>query len=226
MEVRLVGVAALCGYQRGAMTRGEAVCRVVETDELGGALGGDADLGSESGPETLAAPPDLGCQSVDSDPPPVGDHLRPGEGNFGVDRAACLVSATERGLCNREPVLPLSASAQLLLDSHGVASPEVIEGDHRPTQLRRGAQHRVRDHRRQPYLEALDVTPMHSNAAGREAGSVVASLPLTTGVVDEQLVAEVDYQRGCRIRDHRKVDAVLSSIAKSRHADAREPARP
>jgi hypothetical protein len=45
-------------------------------------------------------------------------------------------------------------------------------------------------------------------------------------VVDEEPVAEVDYQRGCRIRDHLKVDEVLTSIAKSSHADARQPARP
>src|SRR5262249_33017449 len=50
LEVGLVDVAALRRYQRGAVTRGEAVCCVVETDELGGAFGGDADLGSESGP--------------------------------------------------------------------------------------------------------------------------------------------------------------------------------
>jgi hypothetical protein len=84
----------------------------------------------------------------------------------------------------------------------------------------------VRDHRRQPYLQALDVTPVHSNAAGREAGREAASLPLTAGVVDDQTGAEVDYQRCCRIRDHLKVDEVLSSIAKSSNADAREPARP
>jgi hypothetical protein len=84
----------------------------------------------------------------------------------------------------------------------------------------------VRDHGRQPYLQALDVPPVHSNAAGREAGGKAALLPLTSGVVDEDPVAEVDYQRGCRIRDDLKVDEVLTSIAKSSHADARQPARP
>src|SRR5450432_3740219 len=62
VEVGLVGVAAFCRYQGGAVTRGEAVCRVVETDQLGSALRGEADLGPEPGPQALAAPSDLGCQ--------------------------------------------------------------------------------------------------------------------------------------------------------------------
>jgi hypothetical protein len=39
VEVGLVGVAALRRYQGGAVTRGEAVCRVIETDKPRGALG-------------------------------------------------------------------------------------------------------------------------------------------------------------------------------------------
>jgi hypothetical protein len=55
VEVGLVGVAAFCRHERGAVTRGEAVCRVVETDQLGGALEGEADLGPEPGPQPLMA---------------------------------------------------------------------------------------------------------------------------------------------------------------------------
>jgi hypothetical protein len=106
MEVGLVDVAALCRYPGGAVTRGEAVGSVVETDQLGGALGGEADLGSESGPQTLAAPSDLGRQVLDPHPPLASHVLPPREGNFRVDRPACLVSASERGLCDREPVVP------------------------------------------------------------------------------------------------------------------------
>src|SRR6266702_4012405 len=47
IEVGLVGIAALRRHQGGAVTRGEAVDGVVETDEQGGALGGEADLGPE-----------------------------------------------------------------------------------------------------------------------------------------------------------------------------------
>src|SRR5215831_20759131 len=62
MEVGLVGITAFCGYQGGAVTGGEAVGGAVEADELGGALGGEAELGSEPGPQSLAAPSCLGCQ--------------------------------------------------------------------------------------------------------------------------------------------------------------------
>src|SRR5215472_3074084 len=47
--------AGSSGYQGGAVTGGEAVGGVVEADELGGALGGEADLGPEPGPQSLAA---------------------------------------------------------------------------------------------------------------------------------------------------------------------------
>jgi len=88
----------------------------------------------------------------------------------------------------------------LLLGSHGVAPPEVSEGDHRLAQLRRDAQHRLRGHWRQPYLQALDAPAAPSDAAGREADGEAASL-LTAGVVDEYPVAEVDEYRHRRVRD-------------------------
>ncbi len=53
MEVGLVDVAALRRHQGGAVTRGEAMGRVVETYGLCGALGGEADLGSEPGLQAL-----------------------------------------------------------------------------------------------------------------------------------------------------------------------------
>lgn len=49
----------------------------------------------------------------------------------------------------------------------------------RLAQLRRGAQHRVRDHWRQPHPRALDVSAAPSDAAGREADGEAASLLLT-----------------------------------------------
>jgi hypothetical protein len=45
VQVGLVGVAAFCRYQGGAVTCGEAVCRMVERDQLGARLGVKADLG-------------------------------------------------------------------------------------------------------------------------------------------------------------------------------------
>jgi hypothetical protein len=60
VEVGLVGVAAFCRYEGGAVACGEAVGSVVEADQLGGAFGGQADLGSEPRPQTLAAPSGLG----------------------------------------------------------------------------------------------------------------------------------------------------------------------
>src|SRR5262249_32453409 len=106
VEMGLVGVAAFDRYHGGAVTRGEAGCRVVETDKLGGALGVEADLGPEPGPQALAAPSDFGCQPLDPKASPAGNHLAPGEGDFGVGRPACLVPLGKRGLCDREPVVP------------------------------------------------------------------------------------------------------------------------
>jgi hypothetical protein len=106
VEVGLVGVAAFCRYQGGAVTRGEAVCRVVETDELGDALGGEADLGPEPGPQALTAPSDLGCQTLDPKASPAGNHLPPGEGDFRVGSPSCLVPQGKRGLRDREPLVP------------------------------------------------------------------------------------------------------------------------
>jgi hypothetical protein len=69
MEVRLIDVTALRRYQGGTVPGGETMGRVVEADELDRALGGEADLGSEPGPQALSAPSDLSRQSLD--PPGV-----------------------------------------------------------------------------------------------------------------------------------------------------------
>src|SRR5215468_2652741 len=106
VEVGLVGIAAVGGYQGGAVTGGEAVGGVVEADELGGALGGEADLGPEPGPQPLAAPSSLGCQLLDPDLSPAGHQLTPGEGDLRAGRPARLVSPGERGLGDGEPVVP------------------------------------------------------------------------------------------------------------------------
>jgi hypothetical protein len=84
----------------------------------------------------------------------------------------------------------------------------------------------VRDHWRQPHLQAFDVPAAPSDAAGREADGEAASLPLTAGVVDEHPVAEIDECRHIRVGDHLKVDEVLRSIGESSHADPRHPPRP
>jgi hypothetical protein len=47
MEMRLVGVPALGGHSRRVVTRGQKVGRVVEPDELRGALRSETDLRSE-----------------------------------------------------------------------------------------------------------------------------------------------------------------------------------
>ena len=129
----LVDIAAVRRHRGRTLTRGEAVSRLVETDELGSALGSETDLDSEPGPETLAAPSDLGRHALDTDPTAAGDQPSPGEGDFGVDRSSCAVSRSQRSLHDRETVFPRPGSAQSLLGSLGVAPPEVIEGDQRPT---------------------------------------------------------------------------------------------
>ena len=105
-EVRLVDVAALCRYQGGVVADGKAVRRVVETDQPGGPLGGEADLGPEPGPQTFAAPSDLRGQPLDPNPTAVLHHLPPGEGDLRVDRPTRLVPSGERGPGDREPVPP------------------------------------------------------------------------------------------------------------------------
>lgn len=131
VEVGLVGIAGLGRHQGGAATGGEAVGRVVEADKLGSALGGEADLRPEPGMQALAAPPGVVRQLPDPDPSQVPHHLSPGVGDLRVNPWACLVSPGERGLRDREPLVPAGRGAQSLLDSRGFPAPQVIEDDNR-----------------------------------------------------------------------------------------------
>ena len=205
MEVGLVGVAALGRHQGGAVTRGEAVGRVVETDQLGGALGGEADLGPEPGPQALAAPSGLGREPLDPRPAPGWPPSAP----------------RRRRLPGRPPALP-RAAGQARPPRSRTARPTTRQRAVAPGPARRrgprghrgrppsrpaperGAQHRVRDHRRQPYLQALEPAgpPPASSARGREAGDEALSLLLTAGVLDDEFpVAEVEDHRDGRVRD-------------------------
>jgi hypothetical protein len=83
----------------------------------------------------------------------------------------------------------------------------------------------VRDHRRKPYLQKVDIAPAPSNAAGGQADDDAASLPRTAGVLDEQRVAEIDEHRECRVRDHLKLDWTLRLTAEPGHADPGHVAR-
>ena len=228
VKVRLIGVAALCCYHGGVMAGGETVGRVVEADELGDTLGGEADLGAEPRPEALAAPSDLGNQSFDAYPPSTGHHLSPGEGDFRVDSSACVATPSQRSLRDRESVLPRPGSTQSLLDSHGLSSPKVIEGDHRPAQLRGGAQGSVCDHRRKPHLKTLGTCgqPPPSSPVGRESEDDAFLLLRTTAVFDDEwLVAEVEENRNRGVWDQRKVVELIGLIAEPCHHDARQPPR-
>src|SRR6516162_8817310 len=62
VEVGLIDVAAFRGNSGGIVTRRETVDGVIETDESRRDFGGDADLRSEPGPQTLARPSDLDCE--------------------------------------------------------------------------------------------------------------------------------------------------------------------
>ena len=106
MEAGLVDVAARGRHPGGAVTGAEAVGGVVDTDQLRRALGCEADLGPEPGPQALGARPDLGCQPVDPEPAHTGKSLAAaGQGDVRVDHPACLGSSRQRGLRDREPVV-------------------------------------------------------------------------------------------------------------------------
>jgi len=103
VEVGLVDVAAPGGNARGAVTRREKVSGVVEARQLRGAFGCEADLGSEAGPQALAAPADLVRQAVDPYPPSAGDRPPPGVGDPGIDRGAGAQTPAEDVRRDREP---------------------------------------------------------------------------------------------------------------------------
>jgi len=228
MKVGLVDIASVRRHRGGALTCREAVSCPVETDELGSVLGGETDLGSKPGPETLAAPSDLGRHALDTDPTAAGDQPSPGEGDFGVDRSSCAVSRSQRSLRDREAVLPRPGCPQSLLGALGVAPPQVIEGDQRPAQLRRGVQDRMRDDWRQSHLQALKAPAASPACAAWCESGDDASSRLLPGVVDndEWFLAEVEEDRDSRVRDQCNIDEFRGSIAKPCHGDPRELARP
>lgn len=230
MEVGLVGVTTVGRYQGGAVTCREKVGGVVETHELRSTLGSNADLRPEPRPQALAAPSGLGCQPVNPNPPPAGHHLLPREGDFRVDPPAGVMPPSQRGLRDREPVLPRPCGAQLLLGSLGVAPPpEVIEGDDRPANFGAGTKNRVRDERREPHLEALEAPAAPpADAPGRQSGdNPLSPLLLTTAVVDDdRRVTDVEDHHDSRVGDHPDIDDVISSIAEPRHSDTCQPQPP
>jgi hypothetical protein len=141
--------------------------------------------------------------------------------------ATLTVTPTLGRPCRRPAGRSQSGSAQLLLGSCRVAAPEVIEADHRATQLRRFTEHRVRDDRRQPHLQALDVPATRSNAAGRQSRHDAAALLPTADVLDDEgPVTQVDGHRDSRVRDHAEVDELRGTATEPGHADPRQPAGP
>lgn len=110
-----------------------------------------------------------------------------------------------------------------------LTAPEVVERDHGTGQLRRVAQHRVRNGRRQAHLQALDVSADSPDAAGEQPGDDVASRPPPVGVVDDRQVialADVDEERDCRVRDDGEIDGAGVALAEPCHGNTRHPTRP
>src|SRR5262245_51926630 len=87
MEVRLVDVSALSCDCCRAVTGGETMGHVVETNQLCGALRSEADLGPKARPQTLAAPSDLAGEPLDPNVSAAGHQLVPRERDLPVDRS-------------------------------------------------------------------------------------------------------------------------------------------
>ena len=174
MEVGLVDVAALGGHHRGVLTGGEAVGGVVEADQLRCPLGRQTDLGSEAGPEALAAPSDLVRQRLDPHLAAVVHHLVPDVRDLRIDRPSRLHTSNERGLRDREPLLPRCARPAVAPGCARRRGPRGRRGATTvPPSSGEAPSTDVRDDRRQPHLQALDV------AAAPPAPSPGAS-PTTT----------------------------------------------
>jgi len=221
VEVGLVGVAAFRRDQGGAMPGGEAVGGVVEPDELGGALGGEAELGPEPGPQPLAAPADLIRQAVDAYPPPAGGHPVPGLGDLRIDRCAGSQPPAEHLHRDGEAFVPRSGGAQPPLGSARVPAPELLEGCHGTGEIGCCAEDRGRDVRRQPDLEAVDPAPAtRPEIAGEEPDHDAAGLVPAIGVVDDALpLGQVDEEADGRVRDHGDVPQRAAAMAEPGHAD-------
>lgn len=86
---------------------------MVEADQLYGALGRQAELRSEPGPQAHTAPPDLGRESVDPGQATAADDPVPGPGHLRVHRRPLLMPAGEQRVRQREAILPRGDIAQL-----------------------------------------------------------------------------------------------------------------
>jgi hypothetical protein len=126
MEVGLIDVAALSRHKGGAVTSGETVSRVVETDQLGGALGGKADLGSEPGPQTPAAPSHLRRLPLDPNPPPIHPVL--GQDPLDRDSAGAVGSAGQQLRQGRDLVLARQPMKSVRVRWRGNRRPDAGSG--------------------------------------------------------------------------------------------------
>src|SRR5690606_25094484 len=222
VKVRLVGVARLRRHQRGRVAGRQAVGGRVEPDELRRPLRGQAHLGPETGPQALATPAHLGRQLLDPDLPAGGDEPAPGLPDLGVDRPPDLEPPGQRGLGDGEPLLPRAGRLQPLLGAHRVPAPEVLQGDDRAGQRRRGPEHLVGDRGRQAHLQAGDLPPAAPHAAVGQAGDDRAPLAPPAGLVHRvQLAAraDVDDDGDRRVRDDPQVDRPRLAVDEAGHAD-------
>ncbi|MFG1619933.1 hypothetical protein ACGFI3_44900 [Nonomuraea wenchangensis] len=198
---------------------------MVEAHQLGGAFGGDAELGPEAGPQAFAAPADLVRQAVDPHPTPAGEHPPPGVGDFRMNRRAGAQPSAEDIRHDREPFVPRCSGAQLVLGLLGVAAPGSLKGYQRPGELGRCAEHRGRRHRLEPDLEALpDPSAGCSKITREEPDDDTAALASAVDVVDDAFsVAQIDEQGDGRVRDHGDVDERGGTMMEPGHADPRQP---
>ncbi|MFF7944275.1 hypothetical protein ACFZC5_31605 [Nocardia gamkensis] len=80
----------------------EAVDGVVEADQFGGALGGQADSGAEAGPQSLATAAQLGGEVLDAETATAELDLSPCPGDLRVDAVVVPEPRRQRGV--RQPV--------------------------------------------------------------------------------------------------------------------------
>lgn len=125
MQVGLVGVAGVGRDVGRAFTRDQAVGGMVETDQPHGALGRQAELRPEPGPQPLTAPSDLGGESVDPGQATAVDDPVPGPGHLRVHRRPRLMPTGEQRVRQREAILPRRDTAQLLADPGRLPTPQV-----------------------------------------------------------------------------------------------------
>jgi hypothetical protein len=71
-------------------------------------------------------------------------------------------------------------------------------------------------------LQALDVTPVSSNADGRKSDDNTASPLLAAAVVNAGVVAKVDENADRHVGGYQNVDGIRSATAESGHADTRQ----